>query len=118
MNLKSTLQGFGLGAESLDEFVTNSALTMAQNANNDGLKSQIDFLYQAGQNDNQILSKLLFSILEPGMSVVVTPPKHDDSPHQCSFTGVVSDVHDNFLIIIDMDKNDWHIMYDEIAYYY
>ena len=112
--VKDKLEKNGVTSDGLDEVVCDIASGMASNANNGGMKSQIEFLNQGGFSDEQIWAIVLTDALRPDMSVDVLEPKHDDSPHSCSFTGNVVEVFDEFVRVCDMEDNGWDVSFDEI----
>jgi len=48
------LEKAGITSEKLDNLVHETASDMASNVNNDGMKSQIEFLNMAGRSDKRI----------------------------------------------------------------
>jgi len=100
--------------DNLDSIVHEAATDMATNANNDGMKSQIEFLTQAGFSDERIWAGVMIDNLKSGMSVDVTEPKNDDSPHSFAFTGDIVEVYSDYVSVRDMDDNHWDVGFDEI----
>ncbi|MDA8646105.1 hypothetical protein N9M08_07835 [Porticoccaceae bacterium] len=115
--MRRQLEKAGFTSDDLDSMVHEAASDMATNANNGGMKSQIEFLNQAGFTDKRIWAGVLIDMLMPGMSVDVVEPKHDGSPHSCSFTGDVVKVCDDYVCVRDMEDNHWDISFDEIENY-
>ena len=59
MSLKYKLQQEGIESESLDEIVDDAASQLATTANNDGMKSQLDFLtVTCGWSDEDVVKVL------------------------------------------------------------
>ena len=111
------LEKAGITSEKLDNLVHETASDMASNVNNDGMKSQIEFLNMAGRSDKRIWADILIDTLEDGMLVDVAEPKHDDSPHSHSFTGDIVKICDDHVCVRDMEDNHWDISFDEIEEY-
>tara|TARA_B100000780_G_C20927225_1_gene369555 strand:- start:239 stop:598 length:360 start_codon:yes stop_codon:yes gene_type:complete len=115
--MRQQLEKVGVTSEYLDGMVHDAASNMATNANNDGMKAQIEFLNQVGFSDERIWAEVLIDTLMPGMEVDVVEPKHDGSPHSCSFTGDVVSVSEAYVCVRDMEDNHWDISFDEIENY-
>ena len=115
--MRRQLEKAGITSDDLDSMVHEAGSGLASNANNGGMKSQIEFLIQAGFSDERIWAGILIDKLLPGMSVDVTEPQHDDSPHSCSFTGNIVKVYDDYVCVRDKDDNHWDISFDEIDNY-
>ena len=59
MSLKYDLQKQGIESELLDEVVQDAASRLASNANNDGMKSQLEFLtVVCGWSDEDVVEAL------------------------------------------------------------
>ena len=112
--MRTQLESVGITSDDMDSMVHEVASDMATNANNGGMKFQIEFLNRAGFSDERIWAGILIDKLTPGMSVDVVEPKHEDSPHSCSFTGDVVKVCDDYVCVRDMEGNHWDVAFDEI----
>jgi len=111
------LEKFGVNSNSLDDIVRDVALDLASNANNGGMKEQLQYLAQAGMDEAEVLGSVLKTIDEAtleGLEVDVMEPQHADSPHNASFTGTIMAVLDDGLQVMDMENNAWDIAFDEI----
>jgi hypothetical protein len=109
------LEKKNISSKTLGSVVDEASTDMAANANNSGMKQQINYLKLVGYSDEDIWESILIRTLETGMSVDVSEPKHQDSPHSCSFTGTVDIVLDSYVRVRDMEDNYWDVNYDEIV---
>lgn len=114
-SLRQRMGQIGLGTEALDAMVHDAASDMATNANNGGVKSQLEFLLQGGFSDERIWAGIVLERLAPGLAVDVSAPQHPDSAHQHAFTGTVMQVCDDYVLVEDMDGNGFDIDFSEIV---
>ena len=98
----------------LSHLVDDAASNMASHANNSGIEQQIEFLKQAGNDEDTICKKLMMDFLEEGMSVFVTPPLYEDSQHTQSFKGDIVEINPEVLKVRDASDNVWDIRYNEV----
>jgi len=113
--MEQKLEQIGITSDYLDGIVDQVSRDMSVTANNGGLKGQLDFLVASGYAEKDIWKAILVKHLGPEMTVDVDDPKHDDSPHNCSFSGNVVEVTNNTVRVRDYEDSFWDVEFDEIT---
>lgn len=54
-------------------------------------------------------------LLYPGLEVVISDPRHHDSPHKHGFSGIIESLSESSVCVRDMDSSHWDIEHDEIV---
>lgn len=112
--MRAKLESLGITSENLDSMVDEAASDMATNANNGGMKSQLDFLTQAGFTDERIWVGVLIEQLCNGTPVDISEPKHEESKHKAPFKGIVQEVFDDYLTVSAEGGELFDIAFDEV----
>ena len=112
--MRRKLESLGITSDLMDDIIHDAALQAASNANNGGMKYQLDFLYQQGYDDDRIWSEIILKYMDVGMTVTVTKPKHNDSPYKQAFTGTIFQIFDDSAAIKDSEGKSWNVLFDEI----
>lgn len=110
----SKLRQSNLSGDDLESIVTDMAVQAARNANSQGMKEQIELLNQLGYDDDYIWMMVLRDQLTDSSEVVVSDPLRDDSPHSKGFGGVVVDLNDDTVTVVDVEGHHYDVGFDEI----
>lgn len=112
--MKAKLESSNLTGDHLESIVTDMAAQAAENANKQGVKEQLFLLNQMGYDDDYVWMLLLREYLTEDTEVVVSDPKHDDSPHSSGFGGVVVSLNEEDVTVSDCDCDCFDVGFDEI----